>query len=294
VTDPRVRFERRPDIERPAFVVAIRGWNDGGEAASLAAGYLREQWGATRIATLDPEDFIDFQVSRPTVRLEDGVTRVIDWPVCEFQWAAPGGRHVVFFTSVEPNMRWKTFSAAVIDVAKELGADTLVTLGAFLTNVPHSRPVPLVGSARSADEARRLELSPSQYEGPTGIVGVLHDAAVRAGLPSASVWAAVPHYLPATSNPKAALAMVERMTAILGAEVDTGSLEQATREWEEGVARLVEESDELRDYVRQLEEAVDEGQTELQTGDLPSGDSIAAELERYLRDRELPGDEHPA
>jgi len=288
MTDPRVHFDSRPDLRQPAFVVAIRGWNDGGEAASLAARYLMEQWGSSVFATLDPEDFVDFQVSRPTVRLEDGVTRVIEWPVAEFNVSTAGDRSVVFFTAVEPNMRWRTFCAAVVDVARELGAETLVTLGAFLTNVPHSRPVPLVGSARTPEEARELGLSPSQYEGPTGIVGVMHDAAVRGGLPSVSLWAAVPHYLPATSNPKAALAMVERLTTILGVEASTDGLRRATREWEEGVDALLDDNEELRDYVRQLEETVDEGQTELQT-EVPSGDSIAAELERFLRDRESPG-----
>ena len=293
MTDPRVHFESRPGLRRPAFVVAIRGWNDGGEAATLAARYLMEQWGSSVFATLDPEDFVDFQVSRPTVRLEEGVTRVIEWPVGEFHVSEPGERSVVFFTAVEPNMRWRTFCGAVVDVATDLGAETLVTLGAFLTNVPHSRPVPLVGTARTQDETRRFGLSPSQYEGPTGIVGVMHDAAVRAGLPSVSLWAAVPHYLPATSNPKAALAMVERLNEILGVEVSTDGLVQATREWEEGVGNLLEDNEELRDYVRQLEEAVDEGETELQT-EVPSGDSIAAELERFLRDRESPGGDVPS
>ena len=293
MTDPRVQFDSRPSLRRPAVVVAIRGWNDGGESATLAARYLMEQWGSSVFATLDPEDFVDFQVSRPTVRLENGVTRVIEWPNGEFHVSDPSERSVVFFTAVEPNMRWRTFCAAVVDVAKELGADTLVTLGAFLTNVPHSRPVPLVGTAGTLDETRRLGLSPSQYEGPTGIVGVMHDAAVRAGLSSFSLWAAVPHYLPATSNPKAALAMVERLSAVLGVEVSVDGLRVATREWEEGIAELLEGNEELRDYVRQLEEAVDEGQTELQT-EVPSGDSIAAELERFLRDRESPGGDVPS
>jgi len=293
MTDPRVHFDSRPELRRPAFVVAIRGWNDGGEAASLAANYLMQQWGSSVFATLDPEDFVDFQVSRPTVRLEEGVTRVIEWPVGEFHVSNAGDRSVVFFTAVEPNMRWRTFCAAVVGVASELGADTLVTLGAFLTNVPHSRPVPLVGTARTQDETREHGLSPSQYEGPTGIVGVMHDAAVRAGLPSVSLWAAVPHYLPATSNPKAALAMVERVTGILGVEAGTDGLQRATHEWEEGVGNLLEDNEELRDYVRQLEEAVDEGQTELQT-EVPSGEAIAAELERFLRDQERPGGDVPS
>src|SRR5207245_5262090 len=269
------------------MVTAIRGWNDGGEAASIAVRYLIERWEGTRMATLDPEEFVDFQVTRPTVRLEDGVSRIIEWPRGEFTWASPQGGQVVFFTAVEPNMRWRTFSAAVIDTAKEIGTETLVTLGAFLTNVPHSRPVPVVGSAPTPEEAGSLGLTGSQYEGPTGIVGVLHDAANRAGLRSISLWAAVPHYLPVAPNPKAALALVQRLTTLLHTEVELASLQHAAREWEESVGRLLEENSELGAYVEQLEEAVDGGESELRISeDIPSGDAIAAELERFLRENE--------
>jgi predicted ATP-grasp superfamily ATP-dependent carboligase len=287
VSNPHVHFELRPDLERPAMVTAIRGWNDGGEAASIAVRYLMERWDGARMATLDPEEFVDFQVTRPTVRLEDGVSRVIEWPEGEFTLASPAGRHVVFFTAVEPNMRWRTFSSAVVDTANEIGAETLVTLGAFLTNVPHSRPVPVVGSAPSPEEARGLGLATSQYEGPTGIVGVLHDAANKAGLRSISLWAAVPHYLPVAPNPKAALALVQRLTTLLHTEVELASLQEAAREWEESVGQLLEENDELGAYVQQLEQAVDSGDTEIRiTEDIPSGDAIAAELERFLRENE--------
>jgi predicted ATP-grasp superfamily ATP-dependent carboligase len=287
VSNPHVRFELRPALERPAVVAAIRGWNDGGEAASIAARYLIERWDGALMATLDPEEFVDFQVTRPTVRLEDGVSRVIDWPNGEFTMAAEGGRDVVFFTAVEPNMRWRTFSSAVIETAQEIGAESLVTLGAFLTNVPHSRPVPVVGSAPTPEAAAELGLATSQYEGPTGIIGVLHDSANRVGLRSISLWAAVPHYLPVAPNPKAALALVERLTAILHTDVELASLQQAAREWEESVGRLLEENAELGAYVEQLEQAVDTGETELRiTEDIPSGDAIAAELERFLRENE--------
>jgi len=291
VSNPHVQFELHPDLSHPAMVTAIRGWNDGGEAASIAVRYLIERWEGTRMATLDPEEFVDFQVTRPTVRLEDGVSRIIEWPRGEFTWASPQGGQVVFFTAVEPNMRWRTFSAAVIDTAKEIGTETLVTLGAFLTNVPHSRPVPVVGSAPTPEEAGSLGLTGSQYEGPTGIVGVLHDAANRAGLHSISLWAAVPHYLPVAPNPKAALALVRRLSAILHTDVELASLQAAAREWEDSVGRLLEENDELGAYVQQLEQAVDSGETEIRvTEDIPSGEAIAAELERFLRDRDS-GDE---
>jgi predicted ATP-grasp superfamily ATP-dependent carboligase len=291
VSNPHVQFELRPDLDRPAMVAAIRGWNDGGEAASIAARYLIERWDGAVIATLDPEEFVDFQVTRPTVHLEDGVSRVIEWPRGEFTLAAPEGRDVVFFTAVEPNMRWRTFSSAIIETAQEIGTETLVTLGAFLTNVPHSRPVPVVGSAPTPEEAGGLGLATSQYEGPTGIVGVLHDSANKAGLRSISLWAAVPHYLPVAPNPKAALALVQRLTAILHTEVELASLQQAAREWEDSVGRLLEENSELGAYVEQLEQAVDSGDTEIRiTEDIPSGDAIAAELERFLRENET-GDE---
>jgi predicted ATP-grasp superfamily ATP-dependent carboligase len=286
MSNPHVRFELRPPTERPPTVTAIQGWNDGGEAATIAVRYLIERWHGTRIATLDPEDFVDFQVTRPTVRLEGGVSRVIDWPQGEFSLASVGDHQVMFFTAVEPNMRWRTFSAAVVETAKEVGSELLVTLGAFLTNVPHSREVPLVGSARSQEEAARLGVGQSQYEGPTGVVGVLHDHAIRSGLASISLWAAVPHYLPVAPNPKAALALVERLSNMLSLPVDTAPLREAAREWEEGVGRLLEENDELAAYVRQLEDAVDEGEASEPAEDIPSGDTIAAELERFLQERE--------
>jgi predicted ATP-grasp superfamily ATP-dependent carboligase len=283
-----VRFQSRPNLSKPTIVCAIRGWNDGGEAASIAARYMADQWRAEAFGYLDPEEFYDFQVSRPTVRLLEGVSRVIEWPRGEFAAASPQGRGVVFFTAIEPNVRWRSFTGAVLDAAGDLGAELLVTLGAFLTDVPHTRPVQVVGSARDDEEAARLGLSKSQYEGPTGIVGVLHDSANRAGLPSVSLWGAVPHYLPAASNPKAALALVERAAKLLGAPVNLTPLAGAAKEWEEGVSRFVGENEELAEYVEGLERAADEGETELHMaeGEVPSGDAIAAELERFLRERE--------
>jgi proteasome assembly chaperone (PAC2) family protein len=289
--NPHVRFDTNPKLDRPALVCAFQGWNDGGEAASSAARYLMERWEAVSFGRIDAEEFYDFQVNRPVVRLENGVSRVIDWPHPTFAAASPAGRDVVFLTAPEPSVRWRSFTQAVLDAGSALGADMLVTLGGFLTDVPHGRDVPVVGSARDEAEAQRLGLSHSRYEGPTGILGVLHEAANRAGLTSISLWAAVPHYLPVAPNPKAALALVQRLTAILHTEVELASLQQAAREWEDSVGRLLEENSELGAYVEQLEQAVDSGDTEIRiTEDIPSGDAIAAELERFLRENET-GDE---
>jgi predicted ATP-grasp superfamily ATP-dependent carboligase len=281
-----VSWRERTPLERPALVCAFRGWNDGGEAATLAAKYLIERWHARPIASIDPEEFLDFQVSRPTVRLEDGVSRVIEWPACEFFAATVGGRSVVVLVAPEPNVRWRAFTAAVLGAAREVGSPLLVTLGAFLTDVPHSRAVPVVGSAEDEATADKLGLARSQYEGPTGIVGVLHDASNRSGLPSVSLWAAVPHYLPAAPNPKAALALVERTAALLGVPVETGPLAEAAAEWEQGVSRLVRESEDLGEYVERLENAAEEAERQRAEGGVPSGEAIAAELERFLREHE--------
>jgi proteasome assembly chaperone (PAC2) family protein len=282
-----VTFLDRPNLDQPPLICAFRGWNDGGEAASIALRYLWERWGAKLIATLDPEEFYDFQVTRPTVRLEDGVSRVIEWPKSEFAAASVRGRDVVLFSADEPNVRWRTFAEEILGAAQEVRSSMLITLGAFLTDVPHSRPVPVVGSAVDEETAGRMGLARSQYEGPTGIVGVLHDASNRVGLPSVSLWAAVPHYLPAAPNPKAALALVERVAQLVDIPLITEPLTRAVRSWEQTVLGVVQESDELTEYVARLEAAADEtaGQTRLGEGQVPSGEAIAAELERYLREQ---------
>ncbi len=282
-----VTFLKRPKLEQPPLICAFKGWNDGGEAASIALRYLQERWHAETFATLDPEEFYDFQVTRPTVRLEEGVSRVIEWPKAEFAAASIGGRDVVLFGATEPNIRWRTFTEAVLATAEEIRSPMLVTLGAFLTDVPHSRPVPVVGSAVDQETADRLGLARSQYEGPTGIVGVLHDASNRAGVPSVSLWAAVPHYLPVAPNPKAALALVERVAELLGMSINTEPLARAVGSWEQTMLGAMEESDELTEYVARLEAAADEniGRARLSEEQVPSGDAIAAELERFLREQ---------
>ena len=269
-------------MDRPILITAFRGWNDAGESATAAATFLKDAWDATLFARIDPEEFFDFQVSRPVVRLVDGVSRVIEWPSCEFHHAKVGGRDVVLFIGGEPNVRWRTFATTIVDTARSLGSERLITLGAFLADVAHTRPVPVVGSAATPQEAERLNLATSRYEGPTGIVGVLHDMSNRAALPSVSFWAAVPHYVPAGVNPKAALSLVDRVASFLQMSVSFDELLPAVTAWEERVSELVGENDALAEYVRRLEEAATEGPP------LPlvSGESLAAELERFLRERE--------
>jgi proteasome assembly chaperone (PAC2) family protein len=276
-----VIYESRPELDRPVMISAFRGWNDAGESATTAAAFLKERWRGEPFARIDPEEFFDFQVVRPEVKLVDGVSRVIEWPACEFTHARADGRDVVIFTGIEPNMRWRGFATAIVDVGRALGAERLVTLGAFLADVPHTRAVPVVGSADSPEEAERLGLQTSRYEGPTGIVGVLHDTSNRSGLSSVSFWAAAPHYIPSGANPKAAMALVERVSTFLEADVDVAELRPAVESWEQRVSELVSENDALAEYVHRLEETFGD---EVTMGTIPSGDSIAAEVERFLRD----------
>ncbi len=266
------------------LVAAFRGWNDGGQGASLAAGYLAKTWDARRFAEIDPESFFDFQATRPHVRLEQGFTRRIDWPETVFFHARPQGldRDAVLLLGVEPNLRWRTFSGLIVDFAHELGVELVVTLGALLADVPHTRDTPVTGSATDPDLIQKLGLQASRYEGPTGIVGVVHDACKRAGLPSASLWAAVPHYVSLAPSPKAAAALCERLGTLLGTEIDTAELDEAAEAYVSQVSEAIATDEETAAYVEDLERRVDE----LDESDLPSGETLAAELSRFLRERE--------
>src|SRR5436309_3329307 len=236
-----LRVHRRPQLTRPVLIAAFRGWNDGAQAASLAAGYLAKTWEAERFADLDPEGFFDFQATRPHVSLEEGVTRRIDWPATVFYQGRPQGldRDAVVLLGVEPNLRWRTFAELLAGFAKELGVELMVTLGALLADVPHTRPCPVTGSASDPELVERLGLPASRYEGPTGIVGVLHDACSRVEIPSASLWAAVPHYVSLTPSPKAALALAERLGDLIGADIDTAELDEAAETYSEQVSEAV-------------------------------------------------------
>ena len=283
-----LRLASRPSPRRPVLVAAFRGWNDGGQGASLAAGFLARTWGAARFADIDPEGFFDFQATRPHVSLVDGVTRQIDWPDNAFYHAAIPGtdRDALLLVGIEPNVRWRTFTGLVTGLAQDLGVELVVTLGSLLADVPHTRPSPVTGSATDAALVERLGLQASRYEGPTGIVGVLHDGCKRAGLPSASLWAAVPHYVSLAPSPRAALALCTRLAELLETTIDTSELEDASESYSQQVSEAVASDPETAAYVEELEQRTEQIEREAQ---LPSGDAIAAELTRFLRERENDG-----
>jgi proteasome assembly chaperone (PAC2) family protein len=274
-----------PSLKRPVLIAAFRGWNDGGQGASLGAAYLAKQWNAARFAEIEPESFFDFQSVRPHVSLVDGETRRVDWPDNGFFHASiPGaGRDAVLLLGIEPNLRWRTFSGLVLDLARDLGVEMVVTFGSLLADVPHTRPAPVTAAATDPELVAELGLEASRYEGPTGIVGILHDQCREAGIASVSLWAAVPHYVSLAPSPRAALALVRRFGELMHIDVDLDELEQAAEEYAEQVSEAVSTDAETQAYVEELEQRVDALAPE---GDLPSGESLAAELSRFLRERE--------
>ena len=283
-----INLEWRPELERPVLIAAFTGWNDAAEAASVALGTLRESWEARRFGAFDAEEFFDYQTARPQIKLVEGVTRQVEWPenllsATASSLEAAGGRGAVLLSGPEPNFRWRAFCAAVIELSRELGVEVVVTMGALLADVPHSRPVAVAANSQDPALVENLGLSASRYEGPTGITGVLHRACAESGLPSVSFWASVPHYLPAVPSPPAALALLNSLSSLLGIEVDTSGLERGATAYQEQVSAAVSQDSELSSYVRMLEERID-SQTGQEARDLPSGDELARELESFLRD----------
>ena len=269
------------------LITAFRGWNDGGQAATVAAGYLVEQWDAMRFADVDPEAFMDFQAVRPTVTLDEGLTRRIEWPENAFYHAAIPGtdRDAVILVGVEPNYRWRAFSDLVIGLARDVGVDLVVTLGALLADVPHTRPTSVTGFASDDSLISHLGFQRSSYEGPTGVVGALHHACQQHGMPSASLWASVPHYVAAAPNPKAALALIRGFEGLVGLAVDAAPLEEAAAEYERQVNDAVASDPDVKAFVEQLEERMDDVQDDALPDRLPSADSIARDFQRYLKQR---------
>jgi proteasome assembly chaperone (PAC2) family protein len=283
-----LRWERRPDgLRAPALVCAFKGWNDAGESATSALTFMGASLDATRFATIDPEEFVDFQATRPDVRLVDGLSRDIEWPEWEIYEArvprAP--RDLVLLSGPEPSMRWRTFTETVVELAEALGIQLVVSLGALLADVPHSRPVSVTGMASDLGLIERMDLQAPTYEGPTGITGVLHAACADAGLPSCSLWAAVPHYVAVVPNPKGALAILRRLETLVGVTVDASSLEEAASDYERQVSRAVEMDPEVQAFVERLEKAADEEEGAPDPNRLPSGDVLAREFQRFLRQR---------
>jgi proteasome assembly chaperone (PAC2) family protein len=282
-----LKWEYRPDgLRAPALVCAFKGWNDAADAASTALTFIAGTLEAQRFATIDPEEFYDFQAARPQVKLVAGETREIVWPAVElFEVRIPRApRDLILLVGTEPSMRWRTFTGVIVELAEALGTQLVVTLGALLADVPHTRPVSVTGLASDPILIARLGLNRSSYEGPTGIVGVLHAACQRGGLPSASLWAAVPHYVAASPNPKASLALVRKLEGLVGVAVDASELEEAAAEYERRVNVAVQSDPEVQAFVERLEQVTGEDATG-QEGPLPSGESIARDLQRFLRQR---------
>jgi proteasome assembly chaperone (PAC2) family protein len=287
-----LRMNERPALRAPIMITAFRGWNDGGQAATVAAGYLAQQWGATRFADIDPEGFVDFQAVRPTVSLDEGLTRRIEWPENAFFHAEIPGRErdVVILLGVEPNYRWRAFTDVVVGLARDLGVELVVTLGALLADVPHTRPAPVTGAATDPKLVEELGLQLSRYEGPTGIVGVLHDACRVAELRSVSLWSAVPHYVSLAPSPRAAKALCVRLADLVGVPIETAELDEAEEEYAAQVSEAVASDPDTQAYVEELERRADSIESFAEGGELPSGETLAAELTRFLRERERKND----
>jgi predicted ATP-grasp superfamily ATP-dependent carboligase len=271
-----VELEGNPKLRQPRVVAAFRGWNDAGGAASLAAGYLRSVTDAERFAVIDSEPFVDYQQTRPTVSMVDGDVRHVEWPVTEV--FASQDHDLMIVLGTEPNMRWRAFSDSIVDLAQRYRSQLVITMGALLADTPHTRPVPVSASASDPELMSRHGLVRSTYEGPTGIVGVLHDSCSRAGLVSASLWAATPHYISAAPNPQAALALLERLADIAGTPAGSAELERAASEYQLRVASAIADDPDVAGYVEQLEQAADRD-------DPPTGEELAADFERYLREQ---------
>ena len=282
-----IEIEEVPELRSPILIAAFEGWNDAADAASSVVDHLMKVWNARVVAAIDPEEFYDFQMNRPVVGTNEQGHRRITWPSTQLALASPPGalRDVILLRGIEPNMRWRQFCAELLAAADELGAEIVVTLGALLADTPHTRPIPVTGTATEPELIDKLKLEQSNYEGPTGIVGVFQDACTQLDIPAVSYWAAVPHYVAQPPCPKATLALVGQLEDLLEISIPLGDLPEESRAWERGVDELAEEDEEIGDYVRALEETRD-------TAELPeaSGEAIAREFERYLKRRDSGND----
>lgn len=277
-----IEFDDLPVLNDPVMIAAFEGWNDAGESASAAVTHLREVWAADPLAELDSEEYYDYQVNRPLISVDDSGVRQLQWPATRLYLARIPlyPRDIILVQGIEPNMKWQQFTREILGLAAELDVQLVITLAALLSDNPHTRPMPVTGSTSDQNLREELEMEPSTYEGPTGIVGVVQEACERFGIPAVSLWAAIPHYVSQPPSPKGTLALVRKVEDVLDVPVPLGDLVEEARAWEIGVNELAEEDEEVAEYVRQLEEARD-------TTDLPeaSGEAIAREFEKYLRRR---------
>ena len=290
-----VVWSRRPALRRPTMIAAFAGWNDAGDAATLAVRHLIEQWGGEPIAGVDPEEYYDFQSTRPQVHLVDGHTRRISWPTNDAYAASTPGGDVVLVLGIEPQLRWRTFTHQIAGIAEETGTGLVITLGALLADVVHRQPISLVGTATDQPLIDRFDLQRSQYEGPTGIVGVLHDTCQQLGLDSLSLWAAVPAYASQVPSPKAALALTERVCELVGTPCPGGPLERAVTEYESQIDGYLDQDEDLAGYVRRLELMGDDDEDEDEDDETPTDqgaldpgadtEQMLEDIERFLRDQ---------
>jgi proteasome assembly chaperone (PAC2) family protein len=281
-----MELERCPELVNAVMVAAFEGWNDAGDAATGVVEHLELAWDATPVASIDSDDYYDFQVNRPIMSLVDGVTRRVSWPTTRISWCRPPGAafDLVLLRGVEPNMRWRSFCDEILEVVRILDIRTVVTLGALLSDSPHTRPTQVTGTAYDAAAAAQYGLDQSRYEGPTGIVGILQDACVNVGIPAISFWAGVPHYVSQPPNPKATVALLHSVEEVLDLAVPLGELPDQAIEWQKLVDEMAAEDEEVTEYIRNLEERDGDGEMhEI------SGDVIAGEFERYLRRRDRGG-----
>ncbi|MBJ7292675.1 MAG: PAC2 family protein [Ilumatobacteraceae bacterium] len=296
-----VHWLSKPTMRNPVMISAFTGWNDAADAASTAVRTLIEAWSATPLAEINPEDFTDFASTRPIVRLKDGVTRTIVWPTVTMWHASTPGSDVILVLGPEPSLRWRLFTEQILSVASHFNASMMISLGALLADVPHNKPIQLIGTASDSNMIERFDLQRSQYEGPTGILGVLLDACNEASLPSASLWAAVPAYASQIPSPKAAAALISRTGEIIGTPAPVGLLQQAIETYERRVNQIVDEDEDLAAYVERLDssgegdyeddEDEDDGQMSFDFDEdnaEVSAASLADEVEQFLRDQEKP------
>jgi len=284
-----VRWLAEPELDSPVIIAGFTGWNDAGDAASTALTTMIESWGAKALAEIDPENFTDFATVRPQIRLDEERNRSIIWPTVGMWSVSLPGTDVILILGPEPALRWRLFVEQIAGVAERFGATMAMSLGALLADVPHSRPVPLVGTAADPELMERFELEPSQYEGPTGIVGVLHDALHRAGLPTASLWAAVPGYASQMPSPKAAMALIERACSIIGTPAPVSRLAPAAAAYDAQVNDLIGDDEDMVEYLARLEQLSDEivaTDDDLTSARPIDPDELMNEVEQFLRDQE--------
>jgi predicted ATP-grasp superfamily ATP-dependent carboligase len=276
MSEEHVLWAQHPNLDQPIMVVAFAGWNDAGDAATWALRHLRNRLDAFEFARIDAEEFYDFTEARPMVELDEGSRRIL-WPSNDF--SATLSHDLVLVQGIEPHFRWRTFTDSVLEVARDLDVSMVVTLGALLAEVPHTRPVAVYGSSEDPEIAERLDLQQSTYEGPTGIIGVLNRRAQEVGIPTASLWASVPTYVSGAASPKAALALVERLEQLVGASIPVTDLQIAAAAYERQISELVAEDTDASEYLERLEQQYDDGQL-----DEPDPSALADEVEQFLRD----------